>query len=318
MKYTFKNIPLSAIDLADLTYQITTKHAVDSLSDAIERSGIINPPILKQQDAAYTIVSGFRRINACRILGWGNIEARIIEDNVSDLACAEIAIIDNAHQRSLNLIEISRSLRLLIGLFSDTAHLSHTAASLGLPDNIILVEKIRGLCLMPQAIQQAILTDTISLSMALLLDQFDEEDAVAFISLFNTLNLSLNKQREIVTLTHDISLRDSISINGILTSKEVKNIVDDDNLDRTQKTLRIRTYLRQKRMPTLSQAEQTFKKNVRRLKIAPGMNLIPPQNFEGTAYRIQMQFTDLNDLKEQRRELDRLINNPILLEVFKR
>jgi len=207
---------------------------------------------------------------------------------------------------------------LLIGLFSDMAHLSRTAASLGLPDNVILVEKIQGLCSMPQAIQQAMLTDTISLSMALLLDKFDKEDAATFILLFKTLNLSLNKQREIVTLTHDISLRDAISINGILTSKEVKDILDDDNLDRIQKTHRIRTYLRQKRMPALSQSEQTFKKNIRRLKMVQGMNLIPPQNFEGTAYRIQMQFTNLNDLKEQRKELDRLLNHPLLIEILKR
>ncbi|MBW2101027.1 MAG: ParB N-terminal domain-containing protein, partial [Deltaproteobacteria bacterium] len=64
---------MSSIDLEDKTYQITTNTTLDDLIDSIKTVGLISPPLLlkkKQDHSEHTVVSGFRRIAACRSLGW--------------------------------------------------------------------------------------------------------------------------------------------------------------------------------------------------------------------------------------------------------
>jgi len=318
MNYKLKMIPLAAIDVADETYRITTNTHIDLLADNIARVGIINPPILKQKGTFYSILSGFRRIGACRKLDWYDVEVRVVGNDEDDLRCATVAIADNAHQRPLNLIEISRSIHLLKRFFKNMNDLTQFGLSFGFPNNSSLLEKLHRLCVLPKPVQDAIISDTISLAMALELYRLDTTDSIAFTILFEELKLSLNKQREIVTLVKEISLRESISMEKFLTSKEVQDILGDRNLDRNQKTRLIRNYLRQKRFPTISQAESTFEKQVKDLRIGKGVQLIPPQDFEGKTYSIQLQFTDIDGLKTQGIELNRIINDSKLKAILNR
>ena len=318
MDYKIKTIPLSVIDMTDNTYQISTNQHIDLLADNITRVGLINPPILRKKGAIFSILSGFRRVVACRKLCWNNIEARIVENDEDDLSCVTVAIADNAHQRPLNSIEISRSIHMLDRFFMNIQDLTQYASTLGLPNNSSLLEKLHRLYFLPKPVQQAILSDTISLAMALELDRFDTADSTAFTALFEKLKLSLNKQREIVTLVREIALRESISVKQLLTSKDMQDILNDRDLDRTQKTQHIRTYLRQRRFPTLSQMERTFEKYVKELGMGEGLLLIPPQNFEGNTYRIQLHFTDIDGLRSQRIELDRIMNDPKFKVILKR
>ena len=133
MDFENNQIPLSLIDSKDQTFRITTETYIDDMLDSIKNVGLINSPILIKKKSKYTIISGFRRIAACRKLGFLNIEAKILDSNANELDCLKFAIIDNSFQRPLNLIEQSRALFMLSGFFKDFTSLAEAASSFGLP-----------------------------------------------------------------------------------------------------------------------------------------------------------------------------------------
>lgn len=315
---TKKIISLATIVPADHTYRITTNEEIDSLLAAIPVVGLMHPPLLQEKEGAYIIVSGFRRVAACGRLGWSEMAARIVDSNASEIACAQLAIADNALQRPLNLIEVSRSINLLHGLFEDMKELAKAASKLGLPDHPSLISKILRLCHLPSPVQEGILSDSIALSMALELDRLEPTIAVALSSIFTTLKLGLNKQREIMTLVKEIAKREDIPIHKLLTSGDLRAILHDEASDSAQKAGRLRTYLRQRRFPRIVRAKEAFEENVRELRLGEGTQLIPPRDFEGRTYTLKMQFEDLQALRTRSAGLDKIIRHPKLKTILKR
>lgn len=318
MRFKEDTVPLSAINPDDSSYQITTNTAIEDLGASIKNVGLINPPFLIRISSAYRIVTGFRRINACQSLGWSNIDAKILEPNTQELECVRLAVTDNSFQRPFNLIEISRSVSLLRSLIEKDEILLRTSIQLGLPNNLSMLNKMAILCRLSGAIQQGVLSGSISLAMALDLGKLENDVGDRFAEMFNALKLSLNKQREILTLFEEIAAREDRSIQVLLGEKEIINIVDVDNLDRTQKTRSLRHYLKRRRFPEIARAEIAFEKCIKNLKLGPDIQLIPPKNFEGQTYTLQLYFENLTDLVDRKNILDKLIQHPAFTAILKR
>ncbi len=78
--------------------------------------------------------------------------------------------------------------------------------------------------------------------MAIELGMLDCDVGIAFANLFDDLKLSLNKQREIITLIKEIAIRDDVSIMEVLQESDFLEILNDNDLDRSQKSQKIRFY----------------------------------------------------------------------------
>ena len=309
------SIPLSRINPADDTFRITTRTDVDDLRASIPHDGLLNPPLVIKQASAFRIISGFRRLAACTKLGREEVAARVLNPDLSSLQCLRFAIADNAFQRPLNLIETSRALHKLSTHLNTGTRLIESAASLGLPSNPSVIKKIKDLCLLPEGIQSAILADTISLSMATELKHLTPRCAMAFAQLFDELKLSLNKQREIVTLVKEIARRESLSNQMVLEDRTLQDIIFDPDLDRRQKAYELRAYLRQRRFPQIVKAEARFESRRKQLKLGNDIKLNPPKDFEGTSYTVNMSFSSIAELKALHAKLDRMIQHPGLKEI---
>ncbi len=310
MDFKKKQVPLSLIDLEDQTFRITTETGIDDIVDSIKNVGLINSPILIKKKSKYTIICGFRRIEACRILGLLNIEAKIPGSNANKLDCVKFAITDNSFQRPLNLIEQSVSLFMLSGFFKDMTSLADEASLLGLPHNPALIKKIINIYHLPLPIQNCVLSNIISLSMAVELGTFEKDAGIAFVKIFNDLKLGLNKQRELITLISEISLRENIPVMKVIQESDFQEILQNDELDRTKKTEKSRFYLKKRRYPSITRAEQKFEELVKGLKLGNGMKLIPPKNFEGNTFSIKLHFNNLKDLQDHADTLKKIIRNP--------
>lgn len=153
--------------------------------------------------------------------------------------------------------------------------------------------------------------------MALELGRFKQEAGESFAKLFEILKLSLNKQREILTLVKEISLREDISILKVLENNVLQEILTNEDLDRNQRIRKIRNYLKQRRFPVITTAEKEFEKQLKKLKLGSQTKLIPPDNFEGTTYILKFSFTNLIELKDRKATLDALIQNPCLEKILK-
>lgn len=316
MRFKQKTVRLSQIQSSDHSFRITTRKDIDNLMASIHNVGLLNLPLLIENDSGYAIVCGFRRIEACQRLDWSRVQARIIDSDTSRLECIKYAITDNSFQRSLNLIEQARSIYMLSDFFKDLNDLSKELSSMGLPDSPTIIEKIKKIYHLPSSVQYGILTNTISLAMALELGKLKEDVVEGFAKLFNILNVSLNKQREILTLVKEISFREDITMLKVLENNTLQKILTNEKLDRNQKIRKIRIYLKQRRFPAITAAENEFERHVQKLKLGSGAKLISPANFEGTTYTLKFFFKNVIELKDRKATFDEFIQNPYLEKIL--
>jgi ParB family chromosome partitioning protein len=311
-----QTVMLADIDSADTTFRITTRTGLDNLGVSIQKLGLLHAPVLKYNPSGHVIVCGFRRIAACRNLGWTRIPARVLRKNVGFFEMAQLAIADNAMQRPLNLVETSRALKLLTEVNTDKEVLVAAAAALGLPLSPAIVPKLKKICDLPLPIQKGILAEVIDLSMALELDRFNPEVGQALLGLFDDLRLGLNRQRELLLLLEEVSQREEIPIRQLMTEKPLKFILKNTETDRSVKRQQVRTYLRRRRFPMISEAETQYKAFVKQLKLGPNISLMPPKDFEGMTYMMTIRFDTQKELKNLKDKLEKIIHHPGLDKIL--
>ena len=76
-----------------------------SLKESIEKVGLLNPIIINED---HELVSGFRRLEACRELGWTEIEAKIIDTLANDVKELDIEYHENLGRMDLTIEEMQK------------------------------------------------------------------------------------------------------------------------------------------------------------------------------------------------------------------
>ena len=313
MKYADKVISFSKIDTKDDTCNLSLRTDPDALIDSIRAVGLINPPVLRQrQDLKYQIVCGFRRVMACKALGWHEIKVRVLLGDLSELDLLKLAIWDNRSHRTLNVIEQAQGIEKLSAHIPFRNRLQMLSSLLGFPQNQKVFEKIEALSRLPGDIQAGVTNEIVSFEAAVNLSEFSYEDALSFFDLFKVLKLSQNKQREVITLIQEIAIREDLKPGEVLQSKELRTILDRPELNRNEKGSKVRAYLKRRRFPTLTKAEERFSKELKDLKLNERIHLTPPPYFEGGPYTLRMTFRSMKDFDERRKTLDAMAKNPAL------
>jgi ParB-like chromosome segregation protein Spo0J len=320
MKFKSGMINLSDIETADLSFQITTREDTEDLSTSIRGIGVINPPLLWQAQGdhgRWTVVCGRRRITACLKNGMAALEARMAEKDIPRLECIKTAISDNAFQRRLNWVEISRALNLLMGEIPEKEKVLQVLPDLGLPEGRDILDKAIRITRFTKPIQDGLVSEQIPFAMALELGELQPETGSFMANLFQQLTLSLNKQREILEWTQEIAARESRSPMDILMETEVQAVLRNPDWDRNQKSTALRKFLRTRRYPSIRKAETLFQNRMKSLKIPSGIRLIPPKDFESDRYGFTLEFTNPEQLAARLKALESLADAPALKEILR-
>jgi ParB family chromosome partitioning protein len=313
-----ENVALARIDPADETLRITTAAGTDDLCRSIGTLGLLTAPILQAVRGAYRVVSGFRRIAACRRLGRTVIPARLLGPEAAPLVVVRLAIAENSGQRPLNLIEQSRAIALLAAVLPPDADPGQALASLGLSVNSALARKIGLLSGLADVIQEGVLAGNLSLAMALELGGMPTGEGRLLAELFAELKPSLNKQREILSLATEIALRDGTDLVALFSSQPIAGIRSAPEMDRNQKLRQIRSILHQKRYPELSRFEGRLTEALGRLKLVPGLSLTPPRHFESPTWTATLAFDSPAALGAAHRALGRLMGDPAFERILQK
>ena len=102
--------------------KIFDKNELESLSNSIKNQGIIQPVILKPDDAIknqYFIIAGERRWRACQLAKIHEIPA-IIRDDINDKKIAELSLVENIQRSELNPVEEAEGYQSLLNNYNYT------------------------------------------------------------------------------------------------------------------------------------------------------------------------------------------------------
>lgn len=293
----FESVAVERIDLSDDTFRITTGRDDSDLIRSIETVGLVTPPILMPSRGRFAVVSGFRRIAACRRLDVPAPLCRRLAEDTPLSAAALIAVADNTSHRRLNPVELSRAHRLLARALGTDEAVSSAAAGIGLPAGTELIEKLRGLDRAPEAIRSGVVQEHIALPVALDLAKMPTEEACALAEVLSSVPLSLNRQREVVTLLREIARREDLDVLDLTADSTLAGIVGDEDADLPRKAKALVSFLKRRRYPALCRAQREFERRRRQLPLSGGMALAPPANFEGNRYELKLSFRSVEELE---------------------
>jgi hypothetical protein len=86
---------------------------------------------------------------------------------------------------------------------------------------------------------------------------------------------------------------------GVLTA-----VISDTHLNTPQKAKAILGRLRQRRLPSVQEAERIFRRQIAALPIPEGVQVAPPPYFEGSHFKMTIQFKDGRELTKKIKQLD--------------
>ena len=171
------------------------KEAMEELKKSILSNGLIQPiTVRRTPDHKYELISGERRLNACREIGYKEIPAYIIKVESEELMLA-LALIENIQREKLNPIEIGLAYKRLM----DECHLTQEAIAdrVG-KDRTTIANSIR-LLKLPKQVQDSLVTGEISSGHArALINLPNKETQLTILEKILNKNLSVRKVEKLV------------------------------------------------------------------------------------------------------------------------
>jgi len=83
------------------------------LAESLERNGMMQPLVVRQDGSTYTIIAGERRYRAARLAGLSQVPV-IVRDESDDARMLELALAENLQREDLNPMEAAEAYRTLM------------------------------------------------------------------------------------------------------------------------------------------------------------------------------------------------------------
>lgn len=104
-EFVYKSVPLDQLIPYPYQSRLDVNNGIEQLIQSIEKHGVLNPSVVLQQpDEKFMIISGHRRAQACRILGYTEMPAKIYYKLDKDQA-AQIHLEENDTSKQLSALE---------------------------------------------------------------------------------------------------------------------------------------------------------------------------------------------------------------------
>ena len=309
MNREYREIDLQSIDFSDTTFVTSYGFSLSLLKESIDEVGLINPPLLKERPGGtYQIVCGYKRLLVGREMGMGRLRCGILNHTISERETFLISLYDNLSHRQLNTIEKAIVVNALQNLYSVETILFRFLPLMGLSAHHSVLNRISPLIHLDKEMKDAVVEGSMDERAAVKLLSFSHEERDILFGLLLRLRFGKNKQNEIIDTIHDIVKRDGCPVSEVLDSKELREVLDDSNLNIPQKGERVRDFLRKLRYPRIAQVEEGFMEMKRGLNLGENIKLIHPPFFEGEKWRIEFQFSTTDELKENIEKLGSVTN----------
>ena len=305
-------IDLTRIDEGDTTYCITADPDTERMAASLAAVGLLNPPLLTPAAAPgnYTIVCGSRRIMAARHLGWRDVPAVIMTGAPLDLL--RCSLWDNLAHRRLHVVEQAAAVSRLLGQLPVETVRTEWLPRFDLRPSIGTLNRLRQIAALAPEIRRLLTAERITDRTALLLAESADDLQRALAPLFDTVQASASRQREIVMFCRDITRRDQVTTTDLLQRIHAAALCSDAGLSPGKRAERVWERLRAVRFPHLTDREARFATLRRQLQLPAGMRLEHPPYFEGGSYRLSIDIHETQAVPQQADAIARLLNDPTL------
>jgi len=176
-RLTCRDIPIAKITshLLQARKQVD-RTETERLIASIHRRGLLSPILVRKRGREFELLSGQRRVQACRRLGWDTIPAVVLD--IDDPAAVEVCIAENVERVQLSPMERVELLDYLSKAFSDASP-GEMAARLGFRAD--QADQVRLLAKLPMLLKEAVNMGVVSAEQALVLGRLQDEEAMGLV-----------------------------------------------------------------------------------------------------------------------------------------
>lgn len=116
---TIRKIKINKIIPSELQPRKDRTKGVEELAKSLQAEGLLQPILVtKENEDVYRIIAGERRYHAARLLGWQEIECKILSKTEKEIF--KLAIIENLQRENLSAYEEIEAIRILKEKFQYT------------------------------------------------------------------------------------------------------------------------------------------------------------------------------------------------------
>jgi ParB family chromosome partitioning protein len=296
---------------ADVPYPLSWGTDIAGLKASIEKVGQVSPMVLWPWEDRLNLLCGVRRRRALRELGVRQYHALVLPEGVEPREALVLAVEENLGHRSFNDAEIVLAVNALTRFLPPREVLPYLPR-LGLPPTRRFLDRFNALAdLGPEGLD-ALAEGFLDPESGELLSAMNIADRNAALDLLDRLRPGQNKRREILSRLTEIARREECPVSDVIQAEEMQDILQAEKLNRPQKEKRVREYLRARRLPGLIRLENERTRLLKALNLPPHVRLIPPPDFEGLAFHLDIDFPDLKTLEAGVSVLERLLDDPRL------
>ena len=304
-----QQILLRQIERDDLSYRFSPlppEADRDSpLAESIRRVGILQPPILKREPADhYLVISGHRRLAlAAEMLGLTALPCLVLPPDYNEAQCLEVAFeaiwAVGGGSAPGSAMETAVFCQRMLAHLKAEEIATRFLPRLGLAPTPFLVNQAARLAELEEpfavAIHQGRLHETAGRELLAL----TLPDRLALFELIDILQLSVGNQKKLITACRELSVREKISLRGILGSPEIREILDHQGMNIPQKSAALLDYLNQRRFPGLTAAQAEFQEFRRGLGLPENFSLQATPSFEDDHLQLTITLPDRRTLAER-------------------
>jgi hypothetical protein len=310
-----EKIKLDTINIKDERFRISYYFNLDTLIHSISEISLIHPPVITYREGDAIIVTGWKRVLACRNLNVTSIPCFVFEGE-DDLEAFRLSLEENLSFRSFSLLEKAQILNRLIqlGVPEDAVVKDHLSL-LKIPQTLNQLHTYLRIAALDPETKEVIHAKNMVYPVVQLLTDYCEEDRQILLSFLYP--LGQNKQKELLQNLLEITKRDRISVQNILTGEDAQNITSDQNLSPHQKAENIRNLVQRKRYPTLATWKDTFKSKKKELSWPDDIKIEPSPFFEGEDFEVRFSFKDFDEYGKKLTKLNDLASDEKISALLK-
>ncbi len=198
-----QTIPITLINISDKRFCISYPLEDGILLASIKKIGIIQPPILLAP-TPYTIITGFKRLEAALSLGLTDISCIIVDIPGKDALLR--AIHDNMG-RALNIIEKANCIEKMLHMAFSAEEVYDVMTLLSLSRHEKITGRLRDIASSDETMKCFILNKALSMQNIETLLRFTSEEKDHIIKILTPLHTTESTVREILQMLHLIKVR---------------------------------------------------------------------------------------------------------------
>jgi len=326
--YSYEEIKIQNINLAKRPFSFSFPEFDQKLFDSISSIGLANPPIIlpacihkadkqKKNTNKFYVVSGLRRVLACKKLGIKALPCFIIKENTWD--CEKFILLSlkiNLSHREFNDIEKANLLKLLneSGI-PQKKIIRKYMPYLNLEKSRKIYEDIMSLYSLDTVSKMRIIEWNLPLKISTVLARHQKSDRVAVMKIAEILKPSINSLKEIIMFLEEIALIQNCSISDIIKQYLV-NMVKNSTICRKERTEMVRQKLKGLRYPQLAEMERKWNKCIKELHLPQDIKIIPPLSFQGKKIKLEISFSNKGTLSRSLSKFNGTLMSGSLVELI--